>query len=635
MPRRGEHTFGFPAERRAAATVSRIGVRQVTVPATGRSAMKDAVVVLSFRPDDFRCAGLAAELADEWVEFVEAGRLREGAGRGYLTAMRAFLTFVDAEVVDASAASLASREPDLYGVIIAWTRMLPSQYLPGSRMPGWHAGRLRALVARRAAHPSRPVVDHLTGWIEGSVGVQRGTTNELDEFSRADKKKLLHVATAARRAVEARIRAGRNRAAAGKDPAVGGWLEVENLLWVIANRSSGCGEINAELPAGSTMPPAVHALASPDSGWRSKRQLLPFLVAQLFATTMDLHAYRILLMAATGRAPEEVTGLTEDDVEFSPSGVTIDFSKGRAGARMRQAFSSEAPPAGLLHPAGARLDAAEIIRSLLDLSRPLAGLVGITPVPLFLRASVVHSLLVVGGLNRLRGYTFADWLRVNGVTVAGSADIRRLRKSTKVEKAIAFGGRISDIADDHSEQTFRGHYAHGTTLRVIAGAVITTAQQRWFDQAVAGPTVLDDEAVESLADPGAGAPLGLSAAEIEELRAGQLDMGVTDCTDPFASPFGRPGQLCPVAPLRCLECRNAFVLPSNLPQLLLFSDHLEQLALRLEPRHFHALWGQSRANLTEVLKARTDVEITRARQQIAEDRIMLRLPLASRVEFDA
>jgi len=204
-----------------------------------------------------------------------------------------------------------------------------------------------------------------------------------------------------------------------------------------------------------------------------------------------------------------------------------------------------------------------------------------------------------------------------------------------VEKAITFGGRISDIADDHSEQTFRGHYAHGTTLRVIAGEVITAAQRRWRDTALAGPTVLDEHAAGSLADPQAAEVLGLAPAEVEALRSGQLNMGVTDCADPFASPFGRPGQLCPVAPLRCLECRNAFVLPSNLPQLLLFAEHLEQLALRLTPTHFHALWGQSRANLDEVLRSRSDAELAEARRQIAENGIVLQLPLASRVEFDA
>jgi hypothetical protein len=49
--------------------------------------------------------------------------------------------------------------------------------------------------------------------------------------------------------------------------------------------------------------------AGPDFG---KRALLRFLVRQLFLSNLDLQAYRILLMAATGRTPEEVTALDED-----------------------------------------------------------------------------------------------------------------------------------------------------------------------------------------------------------------------------------------------------------------------------------------------------------------------------------
>lgn len=633
MPRRGEHRSGFPTARAPKPDIPRIGIRQVTVPRNGQQAMKSATVVLSFHPEALRCAGLAAELADEWVELVQVGRLREGASRGYLSAMRSLLNYVDAQVPNAAKASLAGAEPDLHYAVTEWVRILPSKYAPGSRMPGWHAGRVRTLIARRAEHPDRPLVGHLNGWIEGAVGVRRGGSTELDEFNRAEKMKLIRVAWAARRATEARIRVGRELAATGTP--VGAPWALENLLAAIASDRNACEEILARLRNMNAIPPTLRRLAPEGSSRRANRALVRSLVAQLFVTSMDLHAYRILLMAATGRAPEEVTGLTEDDIEFQPQGVTITFAKGRAHARMRQAFSSDAAPAGRLHPVGARLDAAEILRALLELNRPLADLMGIQPVPLFLRAWVPQSSLVVGLLTRMQGPTFTDWLRVHDVTVTGVADIRRLRKSTKVEKVLTFGGRISDVADDHSEQTFRGHYAHGTTLRVIAGEVITTAQRRWLDKALAGPTVLDEQAAKSLTDPKAAAVLGLSPAEVEALRTGQLDMGVTDCTDPFASPFGRRGQLCPVAPLRCLECRNAFVLPSNLPQLLLFADHLDQLALKLEPRHFHALWGQSRANLTEVLASRTDAELVQARQQIAENGIVLHLPLASRVEFDA
>src|SRR5256886_5350861 len=83
----------------------------------------------------------------------------------------------------------------------------------------------------------------------------------------------------------------------------------------------------------------------------------------------------------------------------------------------------------------------------------------------------------------------------------------------------------------------------------------------------------------------------------DDLRRGALDMGVTACRDPYSSPYSPAGQLCAVAPLRCLECRNAWILPSHLPQLLLFSDFLDRLRLRLPPAQFTALWGQAFVNL--------------------------------------
>jgi hypothetical protein len=89
-----------------------------------------------------------------------------------------------------------------------------------------------------------------------------------------------------------------------------------------------------------------------------------------------------------------------------------------------------------------------------------------------------------------------------------------------------------------------------------------------------------------------------------------------------------------VAPLRCLECRNAWVLPSHLPQLLLFADHLDRLRLRLSPQHFAQLWGQSHANLQAVLAEHTDEQKALARKHIDADQFSLHLPLAANVEFE-
>ena len=139
---------------------------------------------------------------------------------------------------------------------------------------------------------------------------------------------------------------------------------------------------------------------------------------------------------------------------------------------------------------------------------------------------------------------------------------------------------------------------------------------------------------EVLDAPDQAAALGLTRQQADDIRRGALDMGLTQCSDPHNSPYGRSGELCPVAPLRCLECRNAWVLPSNLPQLLLFADHLDRLRLRLSPQHFAELWGQSHANLQAVLAERTDEEKALARKHIEAGEVGLHLPLAANVEFD-
>jgi hypothetical protein len=237
--------------------------------------------------------------------------------------------------------------------------------------------------------------------------------------------------------------------------------------------------------------------------------------------------------------------------------------------------------------------------------------------------------------------TFGVWLESWGVTVAGEAHVGRLRKSTKVEKAIVTGGAISAAADDHLEETFAGHYAQGTTLRIVSGQVITTAQQHWLNKALdktdsrTGPTVITPEAVEHAQDPARLQALGLEPEEAEGIIQGQLDMGVTHCRDPWQSPFSPTGELCAVAPLRCLECRNAWILPSQLPQLLLFEEHLEHLQRRLSPQTFTALWGQSFTNLRAVLASRSEADKVLARQHIDVGRLSLDLPMAAHVEFDA
>lgn len=636
MPRKGEYRRD-PRPARQHTAPARIGLRRLEgIEPSGRQGST------TINPAEFVCSALAAELADEWVELAATDDLGVATMRCYRRAVRGFCQFVDTHLPAAAEASLTHAVPDLLPVILDWTRQLPTRWPAGSTEPAHQAGRLRTLIKRRAAHPDREVAAHLHGWLTGSSGLRRGATREVDEFSRADKKALIQAARADITRLEQRLRHGQELLDRGVDPEAGGWLEPANLLWAIEH-GMPTRELLGRLPNLADWPAALTGLLPPEVALNYRgRTLLRVLTGMLYPHNRDLHGFRILLMAATGHTSEEVTGLAEDQVEFTPDGVLLTFTKNRARSVRRRFYTSSTvdnaaddDAATVTHLTTGRLDAADILRRLISATARLRTRSGLSPAPLFLRSAIwVYDLTISRFNGDCNGADLNDWLQQRELRLSGPADIRRLRKSGKVEKALAYRGRVSDVADDHSVEVFHGHYAHGTTLHVIAGHVITSAQQRWLDEALAGPTVLTADAEQALDNTTAAKAVGLTRRQVAQLRDGALDMGVSACRDPFDSPFGKAGDLCPVAPLRCLECRHALVLPSNLPQLLLLADHLDRLRARLTPRHFHALWGQSHTNLTAVLADRTPAEIELARKQIAAGEADLHLPLSAHVEFD-
>lgn len=638
MPRRGDHQRQFPPVSEQHRSADRIGLRVVSAPdRTGR------MRAIALDPSVFRCAGLAGELADEWVEHAEiTGITSSSAGLGR-RALRDFCTGVDSVLGEQSAdAGLGKQLPNLAAVLVEWERTLPTRFRAGSTTPSTLAAMVRALISRRAHHEHRPVTAELRRLVDGEVGVPWGGTQEVDEFSRKDKRALVRAAWEWVNRLDDRLAAGWAAAERGRHPAAHGWTEIPNLLWGLAHGQISPREVLDNLPIVHHWPPELRACIDrpdrPMAAARAKEMLTRWLVHQLYPSHLDLHAYRILLVAATGHAPEEVTTLTIDDVEFLPSGVRLTMTKRRAQRVRHRTFGTAPAETAASEPVEfsdrPHREVGAIIRRLIQATDRVRG-----RAPDLEHLFVAASVPVDGELRALRwNYNLprsrlSDWLAAAGVVIDGPPDIRRLRKSTKVEKALAFGGRIADVANDHHEEVFRGHYAQGTTLRVMSGQVITTAQDHWFAKAVDGPTVLTDS-TDVLNAPEQAAGLGLSPQQAEDIRQGALDMGLSQCADPHNSPYGRAGQLCPVAPLRCLECRNAWVLPSNLPQLLLFAEHLDRLRLRLSPQHFAQLWGQSHANLQAVLADRTDEEKALARKHIDAGEASLHLPLAASVEFD-
>ncbi|MGI8313145.1 hypothetical protein [Saccharopolyspora hattusasensis] len=616
-----------------------IGPRVISIPRE----------LLAVDPSGFRCTRLAMQLADEWVEYVAATAITSHA-RTYHMAINRLCEYVDKKLgPEAEAVGLADQ--GLFDLLIGWELSLPETYAPSSTYPAVMAAGLRLLVVRRDDHSDRDVAPDLARWARGPALLAGGEKTERDEFTRPEKRALIRAAWQSVHATRKRLDEGWALAEQGQHPNAGSWTSIADLLCGLAHEQITPDDIRRHIPPSREWPPELQAFAAapgralvPQS---ARQQLVRQLFARLYPHTMDLHAFRVLLMDATGYTSEEVTGFGEKQVEFLPKGVRLTLLKNRARLLRHRAFRDQPASADELEPQSAsdhqitmdwpRREASAVVRQLLETTARVRAKAPHVTDTLFVTGAVSPSFTPeFGKWDPQSRRTFAHWLDAMGIEIKGDRNIGRLRKSVKVEKAIVTEGRISDAADDHTEEAFAGHYAQGTTLRILSGRTITTAQQHWFDKAldcVDGPTVVPD--VSAAVDSDLLKDTGLSAEEAEAIMSGQLDMGVSHCKNPYQGPYSRPGELCAVAPLRCLECRNAWILPSNLPQLLLFQRHLERLRTVLAPPVFARLWGQSWVNLRAVLKDRTPEDIALALKHIEAGQAVLDLPLAANTEFDA
>ncbi|MFE5079670.1 hypothetical protein [Streptomyces mirabilis] len=597
-------------------------------------------------PPDYQCSLLAMQLADEWIEYVAATKITTHA-KVYRQAIDRLCQYVDKEL-GPEAAGVSLADGDLFDTLVAWELALPEGYAESSTWPNLMAAALRVLLTRRDDHPDRPLAPELARLARSPVLLGSGEKKERDEFERQEKKALVRAAWRSAHAIRKRLNEGWALAEQGRHPDQGSWVSVPDLLWGLAHEQITTDDIRRILPPSREWPAELQEFtAGPGRvpvSHVARLQLCRKLIARLYPTTLDLHAYRVLLMDATGYTSEEVAGFGEAEVEFLPKGVRLTLLKNRGGLRRHRAFRDHPTPAepdpdddGQLTVDWPRREASEVVRQLLDLTARVRAKAPHVTDTLFVSAAVAGNFTsVFRRWTPVQASSFSAWLKMMGVSIKGDHHIGRMRKSVKVEKAIVTEGRISAAADDHTEETFATHYAQGTTLRIMSGRTIATAQQHWFDQALArvdGPTVISG-APEDV-DQGLLEGSGLSAQEAEDIMTGQLDMGVTHCKNPYQGPYSRPGELCAVAPLRCLECRNAWILPTNLPQLLLFKRHLERIRTILAPLAFERLWGQSWVNLSAVLEDRTPEELNQARKHIDAGEAALNLPLAANTEFDA
>ncbi|MEF3115704.1 hypothetical protein [Streptomyces chrestomyceticus] len=307
---------------------------------------------MALDPADFRCTRLVMQLADEWVEYVAATAITFHA-RTYHMAISRLCEYVD-KTLGPEAEGVSLTDQGLFDLLVDWELSLPESYAPSSTYPSVMAAGLRLLVVRRDDHPDRPVAPDLAKWAHGPALLSSGEKKERDEFERQEKRALVRAAWQSVHATRKRLDEGWAMAEQGQHPNEGSWTNIADLLWGLAHEQITPDDIRRRLPPLRKWPPDLAAFAAgldrAPHPQTARLQLARQLYARLYPHTFDLHAFRVLLMDATGYTSEEVTGFGEKQVEFLPKGVRLTLIKNRAGLLRHRAFRDQPAPADRPEP---------------------------------------------------------------------------------------------------------------------------------------------------------------------------------------------------------------------------------------------------------------------------------------------
>lgn len=543
--------------------------RVVTPAATSRSR---GVVI---DPGRFDHPVLAAELADALVGMRAAFGIGDGTAYHHRQMILDVLRALPASLP--RTASLSHPGGAVADALHRWEAGLAARYDGASDVPARYGGRLRRLLRYRIAQGTA-TGGPVAAWAHGERLHPPGRSRPLDEFSNAERIAIRDVCRQRLREMERRLRTGGRLIADAHDPGDAPTAGVAAMLWSIRHGGPPAQESlvrrTGEAVAAGMLDRVPDCVVLPCGGDVSPVAVANALLGYVHPSRLDLLAARCLLQLATGAAPDELTGLRLDDVDWAQDAVRIRLHKSRA--HRTRTVRVKASPDGHGWKGG----------------------------------DVLHRMIAATGPAREAAEASGHPDRTHVFLTA------RLTGTDRAVSVRAVVLRSVEMAagDDHTAAVYRQHYAQTTTLHVLAGAAVNAAQQQVFDRVSAGPRLVNTDAATALSDP----DTVIAAAARAATDAGPADreLSVAECSDPFDSPFDEQGLLCRHRPAMCFACSNAIVFTDHLPRLLAYRQMLHGYRDEMPPPQFAAVHGRQLENLERIIGSFTDDQRAAAAAQL-------------------
>lgn len=423
----------------------------------------------------------------------------------------------------------------------------------------------------------------------------------FDEFTAANLRRAARVDAVQ---ILARMRKGRRLARRGGPPVRHGWGSPSNVAWQLANEgmvTSDQFQTLRRVYKRSAITPA---------------QLLD----RAYLGVADCVPFLILLADATGLPIESMHELKADCL-LDPD-ASSGFTKLRYVKRRKEGSDE---PLEEQVPTRQPFSAGWLVRRLLAVT-------GVARRDLGLDARKGALLLGRVGIEakaiEVNQKAVDAWLARNPVATddAGGTlaklQLSRIRKSHKaIVEYIDGGGSLASIRRDHTKETFVHHYGNIPFLRKRHDAAIAAGIQEAHDAAML-PHVLVGPDAERLRGnlASAAAALGTTEAHLRDVVGGATDTWVAGCLDFHDSPYAdAKGLPCGAPMFGCLDCANAVVTASKLPNLIRLSNHLVAKRQEMQADQWKLQFGFVYARVLQILRLFPDAEVEAAMVEAADD----------------
>lgn len=579
-------------------------------------------VTVSHKPSDYPWQGLGCQLIDTLMNRAIADDLAKDTLRMYTKVIRDFCVFMG-QRDGVSPHGLEASGDGISEGVYAWSNHLRRHHTRQSKVPNRYLSALCLLIRDYAGAGHEVGSTTLARANAGSL-IPRGRDGEnaLPPFSNRERLLIRDAARQQVRQLESRLSLGASLLDDAPHPVHEKFPAVRSMLKALMSGS--------ELPFGESSLAAI--LWPPETlelGYKDKtsvrRTALRRLSSLLGPLRGELQGLRILLMQASGWAPEEIHDLLISETTELSTGRVYTRRKARAGYIKEQHI-----PNGK----SGQWDFNALIDRLLRVTTTLRLLANEpTRDWYFLTVSGESGVPVVGvaSFHSVQS-TFSSWVTQNGLDLTEPFDIRRVRKTVRTIKTMQAATLEDAAGDEHTTSTYIRHYVPSSTTKILSAHILRTAQNEVLSSVRdAGPTL-----VASAAREAAGAsdlPAAIIAAASKEDVASDVDKALlpVTCRDEFDSPFGEKGGICPTMAALCMVCPNAFIFEDHIPRIAAYEKILDRYQLELAPSEFLDRYGHAKANVTNVMAAMDPQIVAKARTNA--DTGLLKLPISMKVSL--